>query len=169
MHSDRFDDLRGLIAGALSRREVARAVGLVGLGPFTALLGGASEARKKPCQRPCGRCRKCRNGRCKRTKRCKTKAEICADRCGVVRYRCPCWKVKIGFRTYDCGDCVCAPPCNACERCQGDGSCAAACGGTGCCHNGTCVPGTSDEACGTGGEACVTCPEGEVCSGGACV
>jgi hypothetical protein len=101
MHSDRFDDLRRLIAGALSRREVARAVaGLIGLGPLTALLGGASEAKKMPCQEHCRPCRKCRNGRCQRTKRCRAKAEICAGTCGIVRYRCPCWAATESARDY---------------------------------------------------------------------
>ncbi len=170
MPTKRRDDLRRLLTASPSRRDIARAVAsLVGLGPLVAVLGGASKVKKKPCQKHCGRCRKCRNGRCQRTKRCKSQAEICAGRCGVVRYRCPCWKMKIKFKTYDCGACVCDPPCGACERCQADGSCAAACGGTGCCDNGTCGPGTSDSACGTGGDACVACPEGEVCSGGDCV
>jgi hypothetical protein len=65
------------------------------------------------------------------------------------------------------GDCACdASSCAPCERCQGDGACSAPCGGTGCCDTDTCVAGTSDGACGTGGQACVSCPLPATCGGG---
>ena len=47
----------------------------------------------------------------------------------------------------------------------GGGGCT---GCSGCCQNGTCQPGTSVNACGTGGAACTTCSSGGSCTLGAC-
>ena len=51
------------------------------------------------------------------------------------------------------GDCV-LPSCDQCD---------------GCCSNGQCFPGTSPDACGRDGDACIACTNGESCSGGACI
>lgn len=58
-------------------------------------------------------------------------------------------------------------------RCKGNGdggnpsTCSATCGG--CCSGKTCQAGTSDTACGQGGEACVDCGDNAQCSGGDCL
>jgi len=63
-----------------------------------------------------------------------------------------------------CGD-ECGPGCAPCEVCfQGD--CLHVCDGSDCCDNGICTDGTGDSACGTDGNACVTCTPPETCGGG---
>src|SRR4051812_19444079 len=57
------------------------------------------------------------------------------------------------------GTCVVSPP----------GTCGASYCSTGCCQGKTCQPGTSENACGTGGVGCVRCAGGQVCSAGTCV
>jgi hypothetical protein len=39
---------------------------------------------------------------------------------------------------------------------------------TGCCSEGTCVEGTSEDACGIGGETCSACQGGQLCGAGTC-
>jgi hypothetical protein len=39
---------------------------------------------------------------------------------------------------------------------------------TGCCQDGLCLPGTAQDACGTGGLACVACPSDQLCIEGEC-
>jgi hypothetical protein len=68
----------------------------------------------------------------------------------------------------------------ACQNCQGTGDvCSAArqcvtptCGPgncSGCCFGNQCIPGTSQNACGTGGQQCMNCGPGGTCGGGSCI
>jgi hypothetical protein len=76
---------------------------------------------------------------------------------------------------------ACGTGAGACSRCAtgvgcANGSCqtpSPACGPatcpTGCCQSGVCVPGTAAQACGSGGEACATCPgSAPNCTANAC-
>jgi hypothetical protein len=86
------------------------------------------------------------SGKNKKKKLCRAEPSTttCAGRCGTVKNNCQ--------KSVDCGACTCDSPCPS-----------------GCCsEDGSCQPGTSDNACGASGN-CVDCGSGRRCLQSACV
>jgi hypothetical protein len=72
-----------------------------------------------------------------------------------------------------CQTCTTNQTCNNNGRCvqrpPDGGVCGPNSGCIGCCFNNTCFPGDQPFACGGSGSQCALCPNGTVCTGGACV
>lgn len=109
-------------------------------------------------------------------KPCKSTAQICRGRCGLVTTACNHHR-----KTVDCGSCACDPPCPACHRCDdGTGACqldpnqqGVTCGETGqvCQADGSCACDSSSctgtaPICVNGG--CVACSGTHKCDHGCC-
>jgi hypothetical protein len=141
-----FDILTRMLSAPESRRRLlgALAASPVLGGLVTLLDQDEAEGRKRRERRKDRhRKRKDKAERKRRKRRCKPKsrAKVCAGRCGVVKNRKTCGK------RVNCGSCDCDPPCGECFTCQGNGD-----------APGTCVPAPDG----------TTCSGGNVCCGGAC-
>lgn len=91
--------------------------------------------------------------------------------CGATCKVCPGPLSGHGAATCNAGSCgvacdpgyaPCASGCCAVTPTCGPSNCG------GCCSNGTCLAGTSQSACGTGGGACAACNAGSSCNAGVC-
>lgn len=181
MDAARFDTLtRAIGAGTTRRALTALLAPLLGV---LALTGAApeAEARKKKRRRrrknariegPCGdgggkanRCKKnrhCCTGYCKKRKSRRKKN----GKRRKVRGRCRCR--KDGQRCTDDRNCCVERTGRSCI----EGTCRPPCAGScpdGCCDGETCLPGDTDAACGTDGEICQVCDDGNVCTTDTCV
>jgi hypothetical protein len=77
---------------------------------------------------------------------------------------------ECGFGGQSCQDCQAFGETCQGQVCQGGGTCNAQTCPNGCCLGGACIPGTLDNACGFGGQACQNCQTfGDVCQGQICV
>lgn len=176
MDGDRFDTLTRVVGAAGTRRSLGSLVGVL-LGLLALTRPGSQHdtvARKRKqvkIEGPCGngsgkanRCkrnRQCCTGYCQKRKRKKNRGKNkvqgrCRCRkpgqsCSADRNCCPQRTGRICFEG-TCQPAICA------DRCP-----------DGCCAGDTCLPGTSTDACGTGGGTCQPCETGEVCWQGACV
>lgn len=107
------------------------------------------------CPADCGSCAACGNGSCETG--IGESCTSCPADCGGC--------VGCGNGTCDAGeDCgSCPGDCGACTTTCGPANCA------GCCDGDACLSGTSPTGCGSGGNVCMVCGPGFVCSGaGSC-
>lgn len=161
-----------------SRREALAATlaSLLGLGPLSTGAPAARDRKGKNKRRKRGRKRErgvsaegpCGDGsgpdnRCEKDRQC------CTKHCNKKKRRCRCLKEGQpcnndrlccpGRTGRTCQDGACQVATNACEE-----TCSGCCDG-----EGACLPGTADpSACGSGGVACQTCAENQICEQGAC-
>jgi len=125
------------------------------------------------CSRACGNSEVCSKGNCE-------------DQCPSGLVNCGGSCVDLSSNRSHCGGCNIS--CDFDEMCI-SGRCEGGCGNrfcsnatgennctcqidcgvcSGCCSSGSCLPGNSIYACGTGGEACRICGTGQNCQGGIC-
>lgn len=140
-----FDALTRFLSVANTRRRLVAALAALPLVASLSQLLDASDVLAGRRKRRKQRHRKRKNpGSRKRGCRAKSRAKICAGRCGRVKNRKTCGK-KV-----NCGPCSCTP----------------ACGDLTCCSSNVCADLQSDPAnCGACGHAC---GDGQVCQGGVC-
>lgn len=107
----------------------------------------------------------CRNGICMPPASCSATCGGCCAENG---------QCLVGFTNEACGSggmpCVSCDKlgktCDAAKRTCVETPCEKTCGG--CCQKGVCQPGSSNQACGSGGEECETCQDDEVCQQNQC-
>jgi hypothetical protein len=145
MDGSRFDALAKTLSLTGTRRRVLGSLaGLPALGGLLALLdqddAEAKDRRRRRKQRHKKRKDKSQGKRKQRACKPKSRARICAGRCGEVKNRDTCGKA------IDCGSCDCTPPCGECFTCQDAGPIAP----------GTCVvdPAQQWQSCGSNDQVC---------------
>lgn len=163
MDDSRFDRLSRRLADEGSRRGLLRAitgVSLIGAGALLAAEDSSAEAR---------------SGRGVQSEHWgKKKRTYCLDGQTIRRYRRK--QKKLLARGATLGKCtappVCTPDC-AGKTCGPDGcggTCGAGCTGETCCaSDGTCVDGTTNDACGTAGNMCQVCVAPQQCIAFGCI
>jgi hypothetical protein len=191
MDGTRFDQLVRDMLGGGSRRGLLRSVSALpvfgGLASLVVADDVAEAKKKKNKSKKCKKKKKkaCDGGKCGTvTFKCNgKKKKVNCGPCDCIPPCDECFTCDVATQTCvvdpeqvgdPCGStgqvcqadgtCACdADSCPACATCLGNGTCSEPCDGVGCCNSGTCVAGTDDAACGTGGEACVACTGGEEC------
>jgi hypothetical protein len=113
---------------------------------------------------PAGATGCCPNGGCCQSpaNQCNGAGLCCAPNCGGRE----CGTDGCG-NSGTCGSCRNGQTCNTqTGQCQGGQTCSPQNCPNGCCDdNGDCQPGTTVQACGTGGEVCAVCLHGQTCNG----
>lgn len=161
MDGSRFDRLSRQLADGGSRRGLLRAltgVSLVGAGALLVAEDGDARARR---------------GQGVQSEHWhKKKVTYCLDGQTIRRYRRKQRKLLAqGATRGKCQTPVCTPECTG-KTCGPDGcggTCGQCTGETCCASDGTCVVGTTNEACGTGGNTCQVCVEPQQCIAFGCI
>jgi len=103
----------------------------------------------------------CSAGCCDSSGNCVTTANQNATKCGLNGATCAGCSGSQTCNAGVCGTCT--------TNCTVDGGCGPSTCPNGCCAQGQCFNQTTAFFCGSGGNACISCPSGDVCNAGACV